>query len=242
MLNFAGVSIPNFVKVKAVYVSALPSINTNLKGSTTGFGVINGKTSFGETYLKADVSIIIPSGYSIQKCARELAVWLRGNNFDLSPLIVQDDAEIRYMAKASSSVDISDLIFAGKGTLEFVVPSGCSESVTEKSETGTPTATVTYLGSCVAYPTIEVTVGAPTSVIVINHIQKGDSIYLNGTFNTGDKILIDCNKHLVKLNNKLHMELIGITSDFIGLESGENGISCSISGSNVKVTYRERFL
>ena len=144
MLNFNGVSIPRFVKVRAVSISALPSINTNLKGINAGYGAINGKTSLGEKYLKAEVSIVIPSGYSIQKCARELAVWLKGNNFDLCPLIVEDDAEIRYMAKASSSVDIADLIVAGQGSIEFVIPSGCGESVNQKTATGTPKASVKY--------------------------------------------------------------------------------------------------
>lgn len=242
MLNFNGVSIPNFVKVKAVYISALPSINTNLKGSTAGFGSLCGKTSFGERYLKADFSIVIPKGYSLQKCARELAVWLKGNNFELSPLVVEDDAGIRYMVKASSSVDISDLVFAGEGTLEFVIPSGCGESVTGKTATGTPKASINYLGSQKAYPIIEVTVGGTASTVVINHVQKGDSIVLNGSFKSGDKIYIDCSKHLVKVNNVLHMEMIGVISKFIELDSGINDISCSVSGSSVKVTYRERFL
>lgn len=242
MLNFNGVLIPNFIKVRAVSISALPSINTNLKGNTAGFGSLNGKTSFGETYLKADISIVIPKGYSLQKCAREFAVWLKGNNFELSPLIVEDDAEIRYMAKASSSVDISDLIYAGEGTLEFVIPSGCGESITEKTATGTPKVSIDYLGSQRTFPIIEVTVGGTASTVVINHVQKGDSVFLNGSFNQGDKIFIDCSKHLVKVNNEVHMELIGLSSKFIELDSGTNEISCSVSGSAVNVVYRERFL
>ena len=242
MLNFNGVSIPSYIKVRAIYISALPSINTNLKGSSVGYGSIDGKTSLGESYLKADISIVLPSGYSIQKCARELAVWLKGNNFGLSPLIVQDDAGIRYMAKASSSVDIVDLIVAGEGTLEFVIPSGCGESVTEKVATGTPKATINYSGSQRSFPVIEVAVGGTASTVIINHVQKGDSVFLNGSFKSGDKLFIDCSKHLVKVNDEVHMEVVGVTSKFIELDSGTNEISCSVSGSAVKVTYRERFL
>lgn len=242
MLNFNGVSIPSFIKVRAVYISALPSVNPNLKGNMAGFGSLNGKSAFGESYLKADVSIVIPSGYTLQKCARELAVWLKGNNFELSPLIVQDDAGIRYMAKVSASVDISDLIFAGEGTIEFVIPSGCGESVSEKTVTGTTKASITYQGSQRTFPVIEVTVGGTASTVSINHVQKAHTIYLNGSFKSGDKIYIDCSKHLVKVNDVLHMEMIGLTSKFIEIDSGANTISCSVSGSTVKVTYRERFL
>lgn len=242
MLNFNGVNVPSFVKVKAVSISALPSINTNLKGSMAGFGVLNGKSTFEEKTITASIVIVIPSGYSLQKCARDLAVWLKGNDFSLSPLILTDDPNIRYMAKVSNSVDISDLIYAGEGEIEFVIPSGCGESITEKLVSGTGKASINYIGSQRTFPVIEVTVGATASTIVINHVQKGDSMYLNGSFKSGDKVLIDCNRHLVKVNDKLHMEMIGLTSKFIELDSGTNEISCSVSGSAIKVTYREKYL
>lgn len=242
MLNFNGVNIPDFVRVKAVNISALPSINTNLKGSMAGFGVLSGKSTFAEKTITASIIIVIPEGYTLQKCARELAVWLKGNNFELSPLIIKDDAGIRYMAKASSSVDVADLVVAGEGTLEFVIPSGCCESITEKVATGTPKATINYSGSQRSFPVIEVTVGGIASTVIVNHVQKGDSVFLNGSFKSGDKLFIDCSKHLVKVNNKVHMEVVGLTSKFIELDSGTNEISCSVSGSAVKVTYRERFL
>lgn len=242
MLNFNGVDIPNFVRVKAVNISALPSINTNLKGSMAGFGVLSGKTSFEEKTITASIIIVIPEGYTLQKCARELAVWLKGNNFELSPLILKEDADVRYMAKASSSVALSDLLVAGEGEIEFVIPSGCGESISEKSVSGTTKASVNYTGSIRAFPVIEVTVGGTASTVTITHVQKGNSIFLNGSFKSGDKILIDCGKHLVKVNGKVHMDMIGITSKFIELDSGINEISCSVATSNIKVTYREKYL
>lgn len=242
MLNFNGVDIPEFVRVKAVNISALPSINTNLKGSMAGFGVLSGKTSFDEKTITASIIIIVPEGYTLQKCARELAVWLKGNDFGLSPLIIKDDADIRYMAKLSSSVDLSDLIYAGEGEIQFVVPSGCGESASEKTVTGTAKASVNYSGSQRAFPTIEITVGGTASTVTVNHVQKGNSVFLNGSFKSGDKIFIDCSKHLIKVNDEVHMEMIGLTSKFIELSTGTNEITCSVSGSVIKVTYRERFL
>lgn len=242
MISFNGVDIPSFVKVRAVNVSALPSLNPNLKGNMAGFGVLAGKTTFNEAYISIAFSIVIPSGYTLQKCSRELAIWLKGNDFDLSPLIIKDDASIRYMAKVSSSVDISDLIFAGEGEIKFVIPSGVGEAVVEKISSATNKATITYSGSQKTFPIIEITLGANASAVTITHIQKGVSIFLNGTFILGDKIYIDCNKHLVKVNNQLHMEMIGVTSKFIQLDGGLNEISCSNTGSSVKVTYREKYL
>lgn len=242
MLNFNGVDVPSFVRIKRVEVSALPSLNINLKGNMGGFGSINGKTTFQEKYIKALISIIIPSNYSLQKCARELAVWLKGNSFDLSPLIIKDDAEIRYMAKVSNSIDLSDLIYVGEGEIEFVVPSGCGESVKEKTANGTSKASINYLGSQRAFPIIEITLGGTASVVTVTNSKKGQSIFLNGAFNLGDKVLIDCDKHLVKVNGEVHMELIGITSKFLQLDYGTQDITCSVANSNTKVTFREKYL
>lgn len=242
MLKFNNISMPSFVKVRAISITALPSININLKGNSVGYGTLAGKTSFGEKYIKADVTLMIPHDYTLQKCARELGMWLKGNNFELSPLILQDDPEIRYMAKISNSVDISDLIYIGQGTLEFVVPSGCGESVNEKTVTGVTKATLNYSGSQRSFPKIEITLSKAATNFSVNHVQTGNAVFLNGSFGAGDKIIIDCSKQLVKVNNELHMEIVGLTSKFMLFEYGVNEISCSVTDSNLKVICRERFL
>lgn len=243
MLNFNGKSLPKFMKVKRVNISALPSVSTNLKANAGGYGVLSGESTFGEKVISADVSIVIPSGYSLQKCARELAVWLQGDNFKLSPLIISDDAEVHYMAKISNSVAINDLIFAGEGTIEFVVPSGVAVG-SVKSYTGTTKSTFTYEGTAKAYPQIELTLNSQISngVVNITNVKTGEKISLAGTFQAGNKIKIDCSKHLVKVNDKLQLNMLSLDSQFFGTVVGANEISCSISGSSLKIIFQERFL
>lgn len=243
MLNFNGKSLPKFMKVKRVNISALPSVSTNLKANAGGYGVLSGESTFGEKVISADVSIVIPSGYSLQKCARELAVWLQGDNFKLSPLIISDDAEVHYMAKISNSVAINDLIFAGEGTIEFVVPSGVAVG-SVKSYTGTTKSTFTYGGTAKAYPQIELTLNSQISngVVNITNVKTGEKISLAGTFQAGNKIKIDCSKHLVKVNDKLQLNMLSLDSQFFGTVVGANEISCSISGSSLKIIFQERFL
>lgn len=244
MLNFNDKDLPKFVKVKRVNISALPSINTNLKANAGGYGVLSGESTFGEKVISADVSIVIPSGYSLQKCARELAVWLQGNNFKLSPLIISDDAEVHYMAKISNSVSINDLIFAGEGTIEFVVPSGVAVGNSVKSYTGTTKSVFTYEGTAKAFPQIELTLNSQISngVVNITNVKTGEKISLAGTFQAGNKIKIDCSKHLVKVNDKLQLNMLSLDSQFFGTVVGANEISCSISGSSLKIIFQERFL
>lgn len=244
MLNFNGIDIPKFVKVRAVNISALASVSTNLKESAGGYGVLSGSSTFGEKIITADVSIVIPSGYSLQKCARELAGWLVGNNFQLSPLIIKDDAEVHYMAKINNSVDISDLIFAGEGSIEFVVPSGVAVSNTTKTYSGTTKTSFTYGGTIKAYPQIEVTInsGISSGSVNIVNVKTGEKVSLAGSFAVGDKIIIDCSKHLVKVNDKIQLNMLSLDSQFFGTVLGGNEISCSSTGASLKVIFQERFL
>lgn len=244
MINFNGVDIPKFVKVRAVNISVLASVSTNLKNNAGGYGVLSGNSTFSEKIISADISIVIPSGYTLQKCARELAWWLRGNDFKLSPLIIADDSEVQYLAKVNNSVDISDLIVVGEGSIEFLVPSGVSIGIPIKTYTGTTKTIFTYEGTIKAYPQIEVVMDSKItdgSVNIVN-VKTGEKISLIGSFNAGDKITIDCSKHLVKVNDEIHLNMLSLDSQFFGTVLGGNEISCSSTGATLKVIFQERFL
>lgn len=244
MLNFNGIDIPNFIKVRAVNISALPSVSTNLKANIGGYGVLSGNSTFAEKVISVDVSIVIPSRYTLQKCVRELAEWLMGDNFKLSPLIIKDDAEVYYMAKISNSVDISDLIFAGEGSIKFVVPSGVAVGNEIKTYTGATKTVFTYGGTIKAYPQIEATINSEISSGSVNivNVKTGEKISLAGSFAVGDKITIDCSKHLVKVNDKIQLNMLSLDSQFFGTVLGGNEISCSSTGASLKVIFQERFL
>lgn len=244
MLNFNGIDIPNFVKVKAVNITALPSVSTNLKANIGGYGVLSGNSTFGEKVISADISIVIPSGYTLQKCARELAVWLRGNDFKLSPLKIKDDSNIHYMAKVSNSVSLNDLLYVGEGTIDFVVPSGVSVSNNIKTYTGTTRAVFNYAGTVKAFPQIEITIKNAISngTVNVTNVKTGEKISLTGTFEAGNKIHIDCSKHLVKVNDEIHLNMLSLDSKFFGTVEGGNEISCSSTGASLKVIFQEKFL
>lgn len=244
MLIFNGKKVPSFVRVQSVNVQTLPTIETNLKSIVGSSGRLAGRTTLGEKVITCSVVIVIPSGNSLQSCARELAVWLRGNDFKLSPLIITDDADVQYMAKINNSVDLSDLLVAGQGTLEFVVPSGDSESVNETTNSGTDTVTVTNSGTKITYPSFKITVGKAVTdgVITLRNTSTGDSLSLLGTFAVGDVLTVDCSKQLVKKADVVAISMISLSSKFFELREGENVISCDNKGATIEVTHRIKFL
>lgn len=243
MLKFNNKNLPDFVRVKKITIQTLPTVSTNLKNVAGGFGVISGKSTFAEKKIVADVSIVIPKGQTLQSCARVLAGWLKGDNFKVSPLILLDDASVQYMAKVSSNVSLSDLIFAGEGSIEFVVPSGLAESVTSKTATGTNTVSFTNSGTHTILPEVQVTINTAVNngTVLITHTQTGDKITLTGTFRAGDKVIINNTKHLVKVNGNVSMNMIGLNTKFFEIAEGEHSISCSVN-SNLKVIFQERWI
>lgn len=243
MLKFNNQLIPDFIKVKSISIQALPNVTGNVKSIAGGFGCIAGKSSFGEKILSAEVSVVIPKGQSLQSCARTLAKWLKGNNFKLSPLIVLDDADIMYMAKVNNSVELSDLVFVGTGTIEFIIPSGLGISTKQKSCTGATKVTATNSGSHTALPEISVTLAQAVTngTVTVVHATTGDRVILNGTFARGDVININCSKHLVKVNGSVSMSIVGYSSKFFELVEGKNEVSCSVA-SELEVIFQERWL
>lgn len=244
MITFNNNKIPAFVRVQKVHVQTLPSIGVNLKSIVGSSGCLAGHTTLGEKKIICDVIVVMPTGYTLQKCSRELAVWLRGDNFKLSPLIISDDKEVRYWAKVNASVDLTDLLVAGQGTIEFVVPSGDCEAVEDVNVSGSNSITVNNTGTKEVYPVINLRIGKAVTegTVLLQNTTTGDSLSLFGTFKAGDTFTIDCNKNLVKKGDTLAMNMLSLTSKFFNLQLGKNVISCGNSGTEIAVTYRNKYL
>lgn len=244
MLNFNGRDLPEFIKVQTVNIQTLPVVNMNLKQIVGSSGRLAGRSDLGEKTITCEIMVVIPNGYSLQKCARELAVWLRGDDFNLSPLIIKDDPDVRYMAKIGASVDLTDLFVAGQGTIEFIIPSGDAEAVTTSSASGTNSVTVNNTGTKRVFPVIKATIGtaAHGGTVNIRNNTTGDRLTLNGNFKAGDVFTIDCLKNLVKKGDNVDISMLNLESKFFDLREGKNVIQCDNNNTTLEVTYRVKYL
>lgn len=242
MLNFNGVEIPPFVKVKKIDIQTIADVTSNVKSIAGSFGCVAGQSTFGSKLITADISIVIPEGESLQSCSRVLAKWLKGNNFKPSKLIIADDSTIQYTAKVSNSVNLSDLLFVGEGSIEFLIPSGLSETIKPVTYSGNGAVTFSSGGSHTALPEITATLTQDyEGTVLITQVNTGDKVILNGTFKTGDVVNINCSKHLVKVNGDVSMSIVGLNTKFFELEEGEHQIKCSV-GATLKVIFQERWI
>ncbi|HBI7084843.1 TPA: phage tail family protein [Clostridium perfringens] len=246
MVTFNGVDMPDCLKVKAVNTSILPEVKTSYKDVAGGFGVIDTGTTIGGKTISLDVVIVPPAGKSLLEMQREVAFWLMGNDFKLSPLVISEECDLEYMAKVNGAVNIKDLFFVGEGTIDFYVPKGIAVGRFTRygaNESGNKII-VDYLGTAPSYPIFEFT---PTkdyknTTLRIAHIETGDTTLITGNFNAGEKIIIDSTKRLVKKGGVLSLDMIDLKSKWLKLKGRRiNTFTYNLEGEMV-LSYQESWL
>lgn len=243
---FNEIDMPDFLKVKAVNTTIFPEINHSFKNIAGGKGTVEMGTSFGAKEIQLDFKIVVPKDKSLMEVQRELSVWLMGDNFKLSPLIISDEPDMVYMAKVKDSTSVKDSIFIGEGTITFIVPKGVASYRYEKHGAINGKAIgIYYLGTAETYPLIEWTPArdfGKGTVLKFTHAQTGDVVILEGSFKAGQKVLVDCNKKLVKVGGNLALSMISLDSEWIKIkDKGINTVSCNLEGA-LKCTYKENWL
>ena len=221
---FNGISIPNFVKVRTVDFAVLPDINHSFKQVAGGYGLLEAGTTLGGKVLKMDIVIIKDNDKSLSEMCREFAYWLRGDNFKLSDMIVTDDLTVIYSAKINNKVDVSDLIFAGEGSLEFIIPSGCAKgSFIEGTITqaGSGSFQILYNGTAPTQPYFIFTPSSTLTNDTINIVcsETGDMVSLTGSFTANVPVIIDCKNKVVKKGGLVDLKLINFTTTWINFKS-----------------------
>lgn len=243
-INFNGVDMPSFLRVKAVNTSLFPEINHSFKQIAGSKGVKESGTTFGAKEIKIDFIIVVPKGKNLMQLQRELSYWLMGNNFKTSPLIISDEPDLQYMAKVKDATEVKDAIFTGDGTITFVVPSGMASSRFEKhGAVAGKEVDIYYNGTAETYPVIEFTPDHDyvNQLLKVIEVETGKSIMLQGTFKANEKVIIDCNKRLVKVGGKLALSMISLESEWIKIENrGLHKIIFNLDGK-IDCIYKENW-
>lgn len=203
-ITFNGVDMPSFLKVKTVDFPVFAEPSVNILSKTGGIGGLFAGTTLGTKKIKVKI-MIVPQKNSdtLASMARELGNWLMGNMWKPSELVFSDDPNIFYDAVVDSSVDITDLLFAGDGEISFVVPSGVGRGAIHGN-----VATIDYTNK-IATMVYDGT--APSSAYIYYHLsysvvpadnwtmtvqETGDTLKI-ANFMSGGVTYIDCEKRRI---------------------------------------------
>lgn len=243
-ITFNGVDQPKFLKVRAVSFTATPTLLNTYKEIPGANGKICTGTTLGEKMFSVSVFFEKEVNKSLTETTRELANWLKGDNFKPSKLVFSDDKNVHYFAQVSSAPSIDDLLLLGETVIEFIVPSGKSVGAT-KTVTGNQNANISipYNGTTTSFPVIEFTSANNTAIVELRILESvtGKTLRIKGSFKQGEKITIDCNKKIIKRGNTVDLDLLEFTSDWLRFDNKRTyNLQGNINGS-YKVTYIENF-
>lgn len=246
-ITFNGVNMPSFLSVRTVDTAVLPSISHAFRPIAGGRGLREIGTSVGGRLIKFNIAIIPVAGYTVLQMNRELAHWLRGNNFKLSTLVISDEPNMSYQAKVNDICDINDLLYVGEGTLEFIVPYGFAKSTATVPITIDNTAriiAINYNGTASSYPILTWTPQILMSnwTLEFTNLESGDLFSLTGDFHSGETITIDFLNKVVKRAGVVEMKLINLSSDWLNIAGrGNYTIAWNLAG-NCTCTTDENWL
>ena len=238
--SFNGVDCPDFLKVTAVSISALPSLETNLTSISGKYGVLNSRTSFGGKTISFEV-MLINRKKSLYQMASELAQFLKGDNWNLSKLSICEVEGKHLMAKVSNSVDINDLQVAGSGTIEFVIPVPLWVADEETTIQSTEKSfTVENTGTHEVQPVFTLKMTSTGDYVEIKNTTTGKSFKVTYRFKSGDVLVFDINKKSIKVNGESNMAIFNIDTDWLELTQGNNALVVNTSATTT-VSFKALF-
>lgn len=223
VVTFNGQALPSWVKVTGITFPALPEIDTRESIVPRRYGNIDSGVKFGGKPFKLSVMILQDETASLHHRADELKQWLRGDNWGPSKLVFLEQPNKYYMARASGSVDIEDLFYIGSGDIELYASDPTKYDVDLTQVAGTTAGvSVRYLGQEKAPVIITINVVADCKDLEMTHKETGNKIYLRGNFNSGQTVVLDSSKKLVKVNDTNAMQLLDFNSRWLYVENGSN--------------------
>lgn len=247
LLKFNNVEIPSFIRVLSVNTSILPAITHRKAVIPNHFGNVDGGIEFGSKTFNIKIIIVKDSKTDDEYYTRELAKWLRGDNFNISKLELDDTGKY-YKARCTDAVDIEDLVLYGTGTLVFTAsdPRRYNNSITKQTVYSTGqtngntsidevaksiTFNCIYAGDINALPKYTITFDKACTNVKIANTTLGLTSNITNSFKAGDVLVVDNITKKIKLNDADAMELFNVDGDFTKIQEGKNIIVFTFTGN-----------
>lgn len=229
LLKYNGALAPSFLKVTGVDQYILPEVVPNTFEIPSMYGNVDGGVSLGSRIIKVNYIIKKDSTQDDSYYIDKMHEWLIGDGYRPSKLELDRTGEY-YLARPTGSLEVSDSIVYGSGTIEFLAanPRRYSANKTNVALTIGGTKNISYSGLVPVNPVFYFTC-ANTNSIKVTNTTTGDSFTINGALNGA--VIIDCNKKFVSVNGDKRGDLIPMESDWITLMRGTNNINVTSTGT-----------
>jgi len=242
-----GVKAPEWLRITGITFPTLPEITHNETAIPNRYGNFDNGVELGGRDISLSVVIELDGENNIHERTQELKNWLRGDDWqELSKFSFTESGEFYYMARPVGVVSITDLFFAGEGTIDLRSSDGIRyrEGLKTVDAEGTEIE-VEYLGDEVTPFKMEFTPSDDTEEITVTHNNTGKQVILNGSFNADVPVEVFNDRNLVQVDGQTDMNRVNLTSRWLNLEMGNNLFTIESADSGVEygisVEYQERY-
>lgn len=230
-LKFNNVELPEFIRVVGRSISVLPPVSVVSTKLPNSVGQRFNRIELQPREYKFDIKVVPVEGFNLDEQIDQFQKWLIGNEFQPSQLIFKEQQD-RYMnVVVTGNTDITDLFIAGEGSFTLRADNPLKYLLNKQNTSGKGAVTVNYSGTRKEQAVIEVTLDkACKKVELLNDSDSKRIISLSADFKAGQKLTIDCRRKLVKLNGKVDMNLLNLSSDWFFIMPKSNRISFKQDG------------
>ncbi len=246
-VKFNGINLPDFIRVVGLSFSAISDITGNESSLPHKVGNYDpGITRGGLAY---DLNIqLVDTDKSMFQMRRELKTWLKGNNWKPSRLEFEENSDKFNLARIGSDPEINDLFTHGETDIQFYCadPKEYDKELTEETYSGSD-FTVAYEGIEETSTVLEITLEKDYPNLSLKHLETGDTVNLTSAFESGQKVTVDSDRKLIKVNDTTAMNILNFNSNWLYLETGLNEFDLYSTQSgqkteveaSIKITYRK---
>lgn len=230
-LKFNNVELPEFIRVVGRTISVLPPVSVVSTKLPNAVGQRFNRVELEPREYNFEIKVVPVEGCNLDEQMDQFQKWLIGNDFQPSPLVFKEQPN-RYMnAVVTGNTDITDLFVAGEGAFTLRADNPLKYLEKSQSTNGKGSCTVNYSGTRKEQAVIEIALDkACKKVEIVNSADSKKVVSLSADFKAGQKITVDCKKKLVKLNGKVDMNLLNLSSDWFFIMPKSNKISFKQDG------------
>ena len=241
MIIFNGINLRSAygIRVRNVRRDILPPREAQLVTVLGRHGAYLGKINRKPRVIECEIQVI-GTLEERRALARTLAEVL--DTDDVKPLAFEDEPDKVYYAVLDGDTNLDEITVLGTTTLKFVVPDPYAHGNLISQTLGPSPANIIYNGTAESKPILTITMGGTAQNIAVACGPK--SVTVNGNFQAGDTIVIDCDKNKVTINGATAMPAVSIGSRFFSLVKGDNIITYSantLASMTVRIDYTERW-
>ncbi|MBC5997977.1 hypothetical protein EAI30_13680 [Romboutsia ilealis] len=237
-IKLNGIDMPNFLIVTGCSHDITGTIEHDLV-DIPGYKGVNIRST-----KKNPRSIVIEfkyrdCGFLTFEKKEIISEWIHSSNLKECKLEYGWIPGSHYLVVPVGDTNLNDNVKIKSFSLEFCLVNPCRIENLEQVKT----SNFTYTGTESTYPILEFDVSSSCDKIKLDfsNSSKNGFLELNTSFNSGDKIIIDCKKKSIKVNNKINMPILSLDSDFPTIEKGTNNYNLSSGSATFKVKYNNLY-